>query len=144
MTSDKYAHKDVECAQVVHNIILEIIKKGSEKDLTTHINTIDATNNIKSTCEEETNGTVPFLDTLLVKKEGGTVKVLVYRKKTHTDQHLNFKSLHPLHQKLGVVRILLNRCDIIVKEQQYKTQKQFHIARAMRSCAYPEWAIKRE
>ncbi|XP_021342420.1 uncharacterized protein LOC110442887 [Mizuhopecten yessoensis] len=43
--------------------ILEIIRKGSQKDFTTHINTIDATNNIKFTCEEEINGTMTFLDT---------------------------------------------------------------------------------
>jgi len=59
--------------------------------------------------EEETEGQIPFLDTLLIRKEDGNVKLLVYRKKTHTDQYLNFMSHHPLHQKLGVIRTLLNR-----------------------------------
>ncbi|XP_021356525.1 sodium-dependent glucose transporter 1B-like [Mizuhopecten yessoensis] len=54
--------------------ILELIKNGAQKDLTLHINTIDAANNITLLCEEETNGTMPFLDTLLVKKGDGTVK----------------------------------------------------------------------
>ncbi|XP_021346300.1 uncharacterized protein LOC110445823 [Mizuhopecten yessoensis] len=61
--------------------ILDIIKKGSQTDLTTHINTIDATNNIKFTCEEETNGTMPFLDTLLVKTED-------VRRHTHIAQQM--------------------------------------------------------
>ncbi|XP_060074957.1 uncharacterized protein LOC132554659 [Ylistrum balloti] len=123
--------------------ILEIIKKGSQKDLTNHINTIDTTNNIKFTCEEETNCGMPFLDTLIARREDGTVKLLVYRKKTHTDQYLNFESHHPLHQKLGVVRTLLNRCETIVTEQQDKIQEQSHIMKAMKNCEYPEWALKR-
>ena len=63
------------------------------------LNTVDPTGNIKFTHEEEDQGRIPFLDTLIVRKADGTVKLLVYRKKTHTDQYLNFNSQHPLHQK---------------------------------------------
>ena len=87
--------------------ILEIIKKSSVQQLTDHINQIDKSGSIKFTYEEEEQGRIPFLDTLIVRKEDGSVKVLVYRKPTHTDQYLNYQSHHPLHQKLGLIRTLL-------------------------------------
>ena len=59
-----------------------------------HINSLD--NNIKFTREEEEDGTLPFLDTLIVWEECDSIKVKVYRKPTHTDQYLHFNSHHPL------------------------------------------------
>ena len=89
--------------------VLEVIKSGTTQKLTDHLNTVDPTGSIKFTHEEESEGKIPFLDTLIVRKPDGTVKLLVYRKKTHTDQYLNFDSQHPLHQKLGVIRTLMDR-----------------------------------
>ena len=72
--------------------ILEVIKKDCINELTDHINQVDKSNSIKFTYEEEVDGKLPFLDTLIVRKEDGTVKLLVYRKPTHTDQYLNYQS----------------------------------------------------
>ena len=46
--------------------------------------------NIKFTMEEESNGELAFLDTLL-KRNNGKISVLVYRKPTHTDQYLTLQ-----------------------------------------------------
>ena len=46
-----------------------------------HLNTVDTTGSIKFTHEEEKDGTIPFLDTLIVRKADNNVKLLVYRKK---------------------------------------------------------------
>ena len=54
---------------------------------------------------------------LIVRKDDIRVKLLVYRKKTHTDQYLDF-SHHPLQHKLSVVRTLLDRCSQMVTEEQ--------------------------
>ena len=59
--------------------ILEIIQKGEEDNFTQHLNTMDSTGSIKFTYETEENGKIPFLDTLIVRKDDGRVKVLVYR-----------------------------------------------------------------
>ena len=58
----------------------------------------------------------PFLDTHIHRRHNGSVKVKVYRKKTHTNQYLAFDSHHPLHQKISVIRTLMNRCEEIVTE----------------------------
>ena len=62
--------------------VLEIIKDVEVDNLTEHLNQVDQTGNIKLTHEQEKDGQIPFLDTLIVRKEDGKVKLLVYRKKT--------------------------------------------------------------
>ncbi|CAH1277267.1 Hypp9532 [Branchiostoma lanceolatum] len=123
--------------------VMEIVKRGVQQELTDHLNNTDPTGNIQFTYEEEQNGTLPFLDTLLVRKEDGTVKLLVYRKTTHTDQYLNFQSHHPLHQKLGVIRTLLDRCNAVVTEEQDKQLETQHVKRALSRCGYPQWTFKK-
>ena len=49
-------------------------------DLTTHLNQVDSSGRIKFTFESEKNDSMPFLDTLIVRKLDGHVKLLVYRK----------------------------------------------------------------
>ncbi|CAH3017759.1 unnamed protein product, partial [Porites evermanni] len=75
--------------------ILEIIERGKVKALT-------GTNQRK-------NGQIPFLDTLIITREDGSIKLLVYRKATHTDQYLSFLSHHPLQHKLAVIRTLYGK-----------------------------------
>jgi len=50
---------------------LEVIKRGSIAQLTDHLNWVDSTGSIKFTYEEETEGQIPFLDILLIRKEDG-------------------------------------------------------------------------
>ena len=94
---------------------------------TEHLNSVDSTGSIRFTYKEETEGQIPFLDTLLIRKEEGNIKLLVYRKKNHTDQYLNYMSHHPLHQKLGVIRTLLNRCENVVTEEEDRRQEEEYI-----------------
>ncbi|XP_072014865.1 uncharacterized protein [Amphiura filiformis] len=77
--------------------ILEIVAKDE----------VDDTDSSKFTYAEEKEGNIPFLDALIVRRDDGSIKLLVYRKATNTDQYLNFRSHHPLH--LGVVRTLMDR-----------------------------------
>ena len=107
-------------------MILEVIPRGTTQQLTDHLNQVDTTGNIKFTHEEEADGKIPFLDTLLVRDEDGGLKLQVYRKKTHRDQYLNFSSHHPLHHKLGVVHTLMDRCDNIVTIPQDQQKESEH------------------
>ena len=126
--------------------ILEQIKAGETRNLTDHLNTVDDTGSIKFTHEEESDGTIPFLDTLIVmivRKPDRTVKLLVYRKKTHTDQYLHFTSHHPLQHKLGVIRTLFERCVDIVSEEEDRRKEEQHVVEALKQCGYPEWSFRR-
>jgi len=70
------------------------------------------------------------------------VKLLVYRKKSHTDQYLNFSSHHPLNHKLAVIRTLLERRYSVVTEEDDR-KKEEHVAKAISKCGYSPWTIDR-
>ncbi|XP_072028082.1 uncharacterized protein [Amphiura filiformis] len=121
--------------------VLEIIIKGAAPELTDHINPIDITGNIKFT--HEIGGQIPFLDTLITRKEDGSIKLLVYRKKTHTDQYLHFTSHHPLEHKISVVNTLMDRKEKVVTEPADKAIEEGKIKHALKQCGYPDWAFNK-
>ncbi|KAJ8023203.1 hypothetical protein HOLleu_35531 [Holothuria leucospilota] len=121
--------------------ILELVKKENADALTDHLNQTDATGSIKFIDERENDGHLPCLDVLIVRKDNGTIKLLVYRKSSHTDQYLNFHSHHPFHHKLGVIRTLMERCHNIVTEEEDKTIERRHITEALERCGYPSWTF---
>ena len=69
-----------------------ILRKGSTEELLHHHNGVRPT--IKSTVEQK-DGALPFLNTLLRRREDGSLDVSIYRKPTHTDWYLHFDSHHP-------------------------------------------------
>ena len=84
-----------------------ILKKDAVQEHLSHLNSLRPT--IRFSIEVERDGSLPFLDTLLQRKEDGSLGVTVYRKHTHTDHYLDFQSYHPHHVKRGLVRCLYNR-----------------------------------
>ena len=70
-----------------------IVKKGTMEGLLSHLNSVRPS--IKFTVEVEKEGSLPFLDALLQRKDDGNLDVTVYRKPTHTDRYLDFRSHHP-------------------------------------------------
>ncbi len=123
--------------------VLEVIKIGEAENLTAHFNQVDPTGSIKFTYEEESDNAIPFLDTRIIKKSDGSLKLCIYRKPTHTDQYLQFHSHHPLHHKLGVVRTLIDRKESIVSEDKDRQKENDHINSALGQCGYPKWAINK-
>ena len=75
---------------------------------------------------------LPMLDAMVTRETDGKLQLTVYRKKTHTDQYLSFTSHHPLHQKLGVVRTLLDRSDTIITQAADKQKEEEHIKGALK------------
>ena len=74
-----------------------ILKKDQAADFTSHISQTDP--NIKFTMEPIKGWQNALLAHWNFSVPDGSLKLKVYRKPTHTDQYLNFKSHHPLEHK---------------------------------------------
>ena len=88
-----------------------IVKKGIVEKLLTHLNNVRPS--IRFTVKVEKDGRLPFLDTLLQRRDDGSLDVTVYRKPTHTDRYLDFHSPHPPQVKRGLVKCLFDRARTI-------------------------------
>ena len=71
------------------------------------------------------------------------VKVQVYRKATHIDHYLSFRSHHSLNHKLGVIHTLYDWCDNIVTEEVDAAEEIIHVDKALERCGYPKWSFRR-
>ena len=96
---------------------------------------------IKFTIEHQQDCELPFLDTCVRVDNDGTFSTKVYRKKTHTNQYLNFNSNHHLGQKVGIVSTLMKRLELITHDDDKEKEKDL-VAEAFRACDYPEWTLK--
>ena len=112
-----------------------ILRKGSTEELLHHLNGVRPT--IKFTVEQKEDRTLPLLDTLLRRRENGSLDVSVYRKPTHTDQYLHFESQHPTHMKGGVVRCFHDTARGIISMQDNHQKEVDHLARVLKQNAYP-------
>ena len=109
-------------------------------NFTRHINSLDP--HIQFTMEPEQGGSLPFLDLSIHVLDDGSTKITIYRKPTHTDQYLNFRSNHPIQHKQSVVRILFNRADNYVTTEEDRNAERRHVRRALRANNYTPWAMK--
>ena len=78
--------------------------------------------NIKFTSELESANCLPFLDVLLTRRDDGSIRRSIYRKKTWKGQYIHFKSFAPISHKRGLVRALPKR--FIAKYSICKSNKQ--------------------
>ena len=119
-----------------------IIKKAHKDSLLQHLNSID--NNIKLTCEESRDdGSIPFLDILIIPGREGKLDTTVYRKPTHTDLYLQWDSHHNIPAKYSVIGTLLHRAKTICSSPQHLQKEEQHLTSALKKCKYPTWALNR-
>ena len=97
---------------------------------------------IKFTVEVEKEGSLPFLDALLQRKDDGNLDVTVYRKPTHMDRYLDFRSHHPSHVKIGLVRCLYDRARSITTRQENLQKEECHLTEVLRQNGYPSNFIR--
>ena len=81
-----------------------------------------------------------MLDLLITRQEDESLSFSVYRKPTHTDQYLSFESHQPLEHKLGVIRTLTHRANIICSTNDAKHHEIQHIKKVLSISGYPRWA----
>ena len=111
------------------------VKKGTAEVLLEHLNRIRPS--IQFTLELEKDGSLPFLDTHLRRKVDGTLDVTVYRKPTHTDRYLNFRSHHPIHVRRGLVRCLYDRARKVTTSPDSLRREEKHLESVLKWNGYP-------
>ena len=105
-----------------------------------HINNLHQ--NIKFTMEEESNGELAFLDTLL-KRNNGEISVLVYSKPTHTDQYLHYSSQPQTSCKENVASSLFNRTYSIITNKDDLHKENARIKQVLKENGYRESIINK-
>ena len=76
-----------------------VIKKCHQEEFFHHINTIE--DSIQFTAETtQADGTLPFLDVLVIPQADGSISTAVYRKPTHTNQYIQWDSHHEISAKV--------------------------------------------
>ena len=119
-----------------------ILESSHRRAFLDHINSIDQ--HIQFTCEEQReDGSLPFLDVLVIPNEDGSLNSTVFRKPTHTDLYLQWDSHHTLPSKYSVLGILLPRAKTICSDLQLLKQEEDHLYKALSICKYPAWALNR-
>ncbi len=115
--------------------VFSIIKKHAITNFYNLLNSIDP--HINFTFEQEQNGQLSFLDTL-VTRNNGCLNVNVYRKPTHTDRYLDYNSHHDKQHKISTARTLLHRAAHLPNTNEGKQQEKDRVFVALRSNEYPK------
>ena len=109
------------------NDVICLVHTGKAKKLQQHMNTVDPTGSIIFTRDDEENNSMPFLDAKFTRKDDGSVKSTVYRK----------KSTHRPILELCVPPPQTSE----VRSSQNPYEEVEHLREALRVCGYPSWAL---
>ena len=75
--------------------------------------------------------------------ESNTLVTRVYRKPTHTDRYLHYRSYHPPAVKNGIIRTLLHRSRNICQDTTTLNQELAHLTTVFQRNGYPRPLIRR-
>ena len=92
---------------------------------------------LKFTMEQESNGELVLLDTLL-KRNSGKISVLVYRKPTYTDQDHHYSSHHQTNCKESVVSSMFNRIYSVITNIDDLYKENARIKQVLKENVYHE------
>ena len=101
-------------------------------------NSREYTESIKFTHEEEESESIAFLDMLIVREEDTRVMKRSSERRPIQHQYLSFSS----HQKMGVIRTLLDRCDGILTEEEDRRKEKETLKDPLTLCGYLDWAMR--
>ena len=98
---------------------------------------------VKFTTEIEEDRKLAFCDALVHVLPDKKTKITVYRKATHTDQYLDFRSNHHVKQKIGLISTFEHRVETLVTEEEDKKKEMSHVKKALKRCGHPRWSLHR-
>jgi hypothetical protein len=112
--------------------VFSIIKKHALTNFYKLLNSIDP--HINFTIEQELDGKLSFLDTL-VTRNNGSLSIDIYRKPKHTDRYLDYNSHH---DKVSTAQTLLHRAATLPNTDEGKQQERKHVTNTLMSNGYPK------
>ena len=119
-----------------------VIESSRKEEFLDHINNMDP--HIQFTTEDaKSDGSLPFLDTVVLIQPDNSLLTSVYRKPTHTDLYLQWDSYHHLSAKYSVINTLRHRAKTVCSNQYLLTEEEDHLNKALSNCRYPAWALNR-
>ena len=118
------------------------LKKIRVEAFLAHLNSMHP--RIKFTTEIQENDMLAYLDVRCNVEPDGTIRITIYRKKTHTDQYLDFNSNHHMKQKLGIISTFKHRIDTLISTEDDKKVEEEHVKKALSNCGYPKWALNKK
>ena len=101
-----------------------------------HLNSIEPS--IQFTVKTENDRQLAFLDINISRHSDGSLSISVYRKKTNTDQYLQFSSHHPLSHKQSVGCTLFSRASTHSSSLVQCIEEESHIYEALKRNGYPK------
>ena len=120
-----------------------VIESSRKEEFLDHINNLNP--NIQFMTEDaKTDGSLPFLDTLIHKQPDNSLSTSVYRKPTHTDLYLQWNSHHHLSAKYSVINTLRHRAKTVCSNHHLLEEEEKHVNRDLSNCRYPAWALNRQ
>lgn len=97
---------------------------------------------IQFTMELEKNNSISFLDVKLYRTDDGHIKSDWHIKPTHSGRILNYRSNHPVHQKIGVIKGMLHRI-VKISHPDFHAESFNRLRRMLRMNNYPSCFIER-
>ena len=119
-----------------------VIESSRKEEFLEHINNMDP--HIQFTTEDaKPDGSLPFLDNIVLPQSDNSLLTSVYRKPIHTDLYLQWDSHHHLSAKYSVIKTLRHRGRTVCSNNQLLMEEEDHLNRALSNCRCPTWALNR-
>ena len=100
-----------------------VIESAKKDKFLEHINKMDP--QIQFTTEDaKADGSIPFLDTLVMPQSDNSLLTSVYRKPTHTDLHLQWDSQYHLSAKSRLIKTLKHRAETVSSNNQILKEEE--------------------
>ena len=118
-----------------------VIDSTRKEKFLKHVNNMDP--HIQFTTEDaKPDGSLPFLDTIVLPQPDNSLLTSVYKKPTHTDLYLQWDSHHHLSAKSSVINTLRHRARTVCSNNQLLKEEEDHLNRAHQQLQVPNMGIE--
>ncbi|XP_075157659.1 uncharacterized protein LOC142230926 [Haematobia irritans] len=118
--------------------IFAVVREGAIHEILTTLNGFH--NSIKFTVEIEKNGRIPYLDTLVIRKENYKLGLDWYQKPTASGRIMNYFSQHPKRIVINTAKNLINRV-LNISDKEYHSKNKSIIRDILHNNNFPKYLI---